>query len=105
MYCWYLYFSVKTIFSFYLVAWVGAVSNVRDNFLFMKFPGLLHVFSLVYELLFNTFVHFFRKYMNLLSVLRKYVITRYAFTSVHSMKKAKTRMGHQVVPHLLSKPN
>ena len=54
-------FFCETIFSFYLVAWLGAVSNVSDNCLFMKFPGLLHVFSLVYELLFNTFVRFFSK--------------------------------------------
>ena len=32
MYCWYLYFSVKTLFLLYSVAWMGEVSNMCDIF-------------------------------------------------------------------------
>ena len=46
---------------------------------------------------------FFRTFIKLPYILRKYFIARYAFTSVHAMKKAKNRMIHQVVPHTLSK--
>ena len=103
MCCWYLYFSVKIPFLLYSIAWVGAVSNMCDNCLFLAFAGLPSVFLFIYELLINALPNFFQKSINVSSLLSKYFIARYVFTSVHAMKKANTRMGHQVVSHLLSK--
>ena len=37
MYCWYLYFSVKILLKLYSVAWVGAVSNMCDIYIFWYF--------------------------------------------------------------------
>ena len=87
----------------YSVAWVGAVSNMCHIFLFLVFSGLSSVFSFIYEFLI-TALAFFRKFIKLSSVLRKYCIARYASTSLHAIKKEKSRMGYQVVPHALSKP-
>ena len=46
----------------------------------------------------------FLKFIKVSSLFRKYFISIYSFTSLHSTKKENTRMGHQVVPCALSKP-
>ena len=98
MYCWCKYFSVQTLFLLYLVSWVGAVSNMCDSCLFLVFSGLTHVLSLVYELLINALANFFRKIIKLSSVLSKYCISIYAFTSVHAMKKQKLGWATRTFP-------
>ena len=55
MYCWYLYFAVRTILLLYSVALAGSLSNMCNICLYLLFFGLPHVFSLIDEF-FNKFL-------------------------------------------------
>ena len=77
----------KPFLLLYLVACVGAVSNICDTCLFLKCTGLPHVLSFVYELLIDALALCFENFIKLSSILSKYFIVRYAFTSLHVMNK------------------
>ena len=64
---------------------------------------LTYIFLIILIWVFNQRLSQKILFIKLSSILRKYFISRYAFTSVHAMKKAKTRIGPQVVPHIISK--
>ena len=49
----FIFFCENPLFLLYSVAWVDAVSNMCDNYLFLPFDGLPHAFLFVYELLIN----------------------------------------------------
>ena len=53
-----IYILLCKLFSLYSLSWVGAVSNMCDNCLFLIFSGLPHAISFVYELLINPFANF-----------------------------------------------
>ena len=97
MYLWHIHFAVQTHRPpSYVVAQVGAVSNICDIFLFPIFSILVNDLTFI-EDLWNNFLA--KNYMNSVEVsyiLSKYFISIYISTSVQAMKTANTQIGRQV---------
>ena len=104
MYCWYICFDVQILLLLYSVAWVGAVSNMCDICLYLLFSGIPDDFSLKCEFLINSLDKISQKFIKVSFVLRKYLICRYAFTSVHAMKNQNVGWSTRTFPMALSNP-
>ena len=86
----FIFFCKNPLFPLYSVVRVGSVSNMCDNFHFLSFSGIFCTSTCILIHIWGVNQHLrqcFPKLIKVSSILRKYLISRYALTSLHATKK------------------